>query len=274
MKIMRHASRHDSRTDQFKRRAPLDVVERVRGKIVTVELPGTAASPATVVSFTLGQFAKTSLRTRDGATADIRWHTIEGALGRLYDSVRSGPATLTQKQVVALSGEVYGYLIAHHEDEPGTPQEWAAWKSFTRAALEGRIDGVAPIELGGRSDEEGAATLIFGDDLTAGVDARPRTHETVALEQRCGRLAFWVLGRHGLEIDGPTRLTLLREIAKAALQAGWRLKGMADGDYSPDPKAARFPPFQEKTGATISDAFERWKAEAKPSITVAFPMMF
>lgn len=82
--------------------------------------------------------------------------------------------------------------------------------------------------------------------ITDGVNELPRTDETEALERRCGRLAYWTLGRHGIEVDGRTHLALLREIARASLQAGWQLKRHASGDFRPDPDAERFPSFQEK----------------------------
>lgn len=60
--MKRHASRADSGSLQFKLRVPTDVVERVRGRVVTVEFPGTATDQACPISFRLGEFAKTSLR--------------------------------------------------------------------------------------------------------------------------------------------------------------------------------------------------------------------
>ncbi|KQP41633.1 hypothetical protein ASF34_07645 [Methylobacterium sp. Leaf106] len=268
--MKRHATRADSGHIQFKLRVPADVVQLVRGRIVTVELPGSAADPACFVSFRLGEFAKVSLRTRDAATADVRRLAIIATLSKLYSAVRTGPVPLSQRQVTALAGECYRHLIAEYGDDPGTPQEWESWKAFTRAALEGRIDGVPPIALTSRTDEQGAAYIIFGahdgSALTLGVNELPRTNETEALEQRCGRLAYWTLGRHGIEVDSRTHLALLQEIARAALQAGWQLKRHASGDFRPDPDALRFPPFQERvSGITLSNLFERWERETKPS---------
>ncbi|KQO49396.1 hypothetical protein ASF24_09650 [Methylobacterium sp. Leaf86] len=268
--MKRHATRADSGHIQFKLRVPADVSQRVRGRVVTVELPASVADPACAVSFRLGEFAKVSLRTRDAATADVRRLAVIASLARLYSAIRTGPVPLTPRQVTALAGECYRHLIVEHGDDPGTPQEWESWKAFTRAALEGRIDGVPPIALSGRTDEQGAAVVIFGahegDALTEGVNELPRTDETEALEQRCGRLAFWTLGRQGIEVDSRTHLALLREIARAALQAGWQLKRHASGDFREDPDAKRFPAFQEKAaGITLSAIFERWERETKPS---------
>ncbi|CAA2100544.1 Tyrosine recombinase XerC [Methylobacterium bullatum] len=247
-------------------RVPLDVAGRVKGRTVTVEFPASRTDPKAVVSFKLGQFAKVSLRTRDAGTADTRRLAIVAELSRVYAAARCGIVSLSQRQTLAMAGEVYRHLRQTHNENPGTPEEWAAWKAFTRAALEGRIDGVPPIEIVGRSEEYGVAFIIFGEDLTAGVNEWPPTDSTDALEQRCGRLALWVLHRHGIEIDSASHLALLREIAKAALQAGWQLKRQAAGDYTPDPLEGRFPAVASPSTATaISDVFDRWKAEAKPS---------
>lgn len=265
--MKRHASRPDSGSLQFKLRVPADVVERVRSRVVTVELPGTATDPVCLVSFRLGEFAKTSLRTRDAATADTRRLVIIATLSKLYAAVRNGPAPLNRRQIVALSGEVYRHLVAEHGDDAGTPQEWEAWKSLLRAAAEGRIPGAPAIPVHGRTDERIAADLLFGeDDLTETINALPADYDSTALRQRVGQLAFWVLGRHGIEIDSETHLRLLQEIARAALEAGWRLKRMASGDYRPDPAAERFPAFQDRTaGVTLTEIFDRWAKETKPA---------
>lgn len=160
--MKRHATRADSGHIQFKLRVPADVSQRVRGRIVTVELPASVADPACAVSFRLGEFAKVSLGTRDAATADLRRLAVIASLSKLYSAVRTGRVPLTQRQVTALAGECYRHLIAEHGDNLGTPREWESWKAFCRASLEVQIDGAPAIELSGRTDEQGAAFIIFG----------------------------------------------------------------------------------------------------------------
>lgn len=268
--LSRHATRDDATTLQFRRRVPLDVVERLRGRSVTVTLPATTRDAEAVVSFKLGTHAKVSLRTGDKGAADVRALHLAAHLSKIYEAARNGPVTLSQRQLVALAGEVYGHLISEHGDNPGTEAEWATFKAITRAAVEGRISGAPAIPLRGRSDDAVMRDLIFGEGeaLTEAVNALPQTKETHALEQRVGRLAVWVLGRNGIEVDPATHLSLLREIARAALQFGWQAKRMAAGDYRPDPDANRFPEFSKQAkaaGLPLSGLFERWKAEAKPA---------
>jgi hypothetical protein len=61
----------------------------------------------------------------------------------------------------------------------------------------------------------------------------------------------------------------LVEVYKAAQDAGWRLKRNAEGDYSPDPKQERFPPFEKQPQLTLSELFERWKSEVRPATSTA-----
>ena len=46
-------------------------------------------------------------------------------------------------------------------------------------------------------------------------------------------LASWVLARHGLEVTPDSRLLLLRQVAEAALDAGWAMERAAQGDHAP-----------------------------------------
>jgi integrase len=116
-------------------------------------------------------------------------------------------------------------------------------------------------------DETEAAKNRFGTDLTTGINSLPRTETVEGLESRFGEITNWVLAHHDLEIDDQTRKALLIEVYKAAQDAGWRLKRNAEGDYSPDPKQERFPPFEKQPHLTLSELFERWKSEVKPAIS-------
>jgi len=223
----------------------------MRGRQITLVLPGAGSEPEHVVTVTAGRFVKLSLKTRDAATGMLRRKAVEADLARVYDAARRGPAALSQRQILALSGEVYRQLVSRNEENPGTPEEWERFKGLTRASLEHKIPGAPAISHQGRADDEIVAELLFGSDMTADIDAAEPTWGARALEQRCGRLAFWVLNRHGLEIDSESRLRLLQEVARAALQAAWTLKSMSQGNYAPDPQANRFPEWRE---TVVTDA--------------------
>lgn len=267
--MRRHSSRSDSTFHQIQARVPLDVVERLRGTVLTVECPALRADPECAISVKLGRTVKASLRTRDEAVATARRVLILERLERLYEATRAGSHGLTHRQMVALAGEVYSLLRSRFDEDPGSPDAWAAWKAFVRAARQGRIATAPAIDSREQADERSEAARLFGPDLTAGIDALPPSGDRAALEDRCGRLTWWVLSRHGLVVDRETRIRLLEHVAEACLDAGWAIKRAAQGDYSPDPRAARFPPFQATPaapgGIILTDLFDRWAAETKPA---------
>ncbi|WP_455960380.1 tyrosine-type recombinase/integrase [Methylorubrum aminovorans] len=245
------------------------MVERLRGTVLTVECPALRSDPESAISFKLGRTVKASLRTRDEAVATARRVLILERLERLYEATRANSHKLTHRQMVALAGEVYNLLRSRFDEDPGTPEAWGAWKAFVRAARQGRIATAPTIDLAEQADERAEAAQLFGPDLTQGIDALPPSGDRAALDDRCGRLTWWVLSRHGLVVDRETRLRLLEHVADACLDAGWAIKRAAQGDYTPDPKAARFPPFQATPsapgGITLSALYDRWAAETKPA---------
>ncbi|MCJ2057734.1 hypothetical protein MKL09_14360 [Methylobacterium sp. J-048] len=269
LKMSCHASRPDSSAHQFKVRAPRAVLDRVRGREIVLELPAVGSEPAAPFRTTLGEFAKGSLHTRNADVADTRRLAVLAHLSRICSAAKAGPVTLSQRQIQGLAGQVHKLLEAEHSDNPGTEAEWITFKALTRAAIEGRIPGAPPIPERGRSDDSVLAELLFGetDDLTGTINSLPMEWGTIALEQRAGRLALWVLGRNGIEVAPETHIALLREIARAALQFAHQAKRMARGDYRPDPDRDRFPEFERSkpAGVTLSGVFDRWKAEVKPT---------
>lgn len=264
LRMAKHARRDDSSQHQFRIRTPLDIIDKVRGKLVVVELPAVRSEPEHLVSATIGDDVKFSLRTRDGDVATARRLHVLAHLAKRWDAARAGPSPLSQKQIVALAGDVYRRIVTRFEENPGSPDDWAAFKSFNRAIKEGRIASAPPIDPE-RPPEAHQAVDRFGSDLTAGINSLPASDDPPGMEARFGWLATWVLTVHGLEIDADTRLALLKQVAEAAQDAGWQLKRNASGDYSPDPRAKRFPEFAQPKSVTVSDVFDRWKAEAKPS---------
>ncbi|KIU37353.1 hypothetical protein SR39_01180 [Methylobacterium radiotolerans] len=270
-RVRRVAGRKDSSVAQFMDRVPRDVLDRTKGRRITLTLPAAGSDAESQATFTLGTFAKFSLQTRDTGTAEIRRSVVRADLAKLYDAVRRGPVRLTKRQIDALAGEVYRHLVREWGDDPGTPERWEAWKAFTRACLEGRvwdeqIHGVQPIHSG-MTEEQAAARAIFGDDLTVGINGLPRTYEMEALEQRCGRLAHFILDQHHVVPDPAQRLPLLQEIARAALQAGWQLKRHSRGDWRPDPDATRFPTYPEPppSAVTFDTVYKHWCDTENPA---------
>jgi integrase len=267
LKMTRPTRRADSSRYQYEKRIPADALKRAQGRFYIVEFPPFRGDKLAIVTGHLGPKVKFSLKTRDPEVAKVRTGIAEAHLRRLIDAIEHGAVPLSHKQIVALSGEVYNLHVERFEDNPGSPEEWGAFKAFNRAVLEGRISQAPPIEPGQITDRQDAAAR-FGNDLTIGIDALPRSEPSPeVLEQRFGRLAAWVLTRHGLEVDADTRVRLLKEVGRAAIEAGWRLKRAATGDYSDDPAERRFPPFSSTRKAAgqagMREIVDRWWTEAK-----------
>lgn len=268
LRMPRPTTRENSSFLQFRCRVPADIAQVARGKLVLVELPAASSEPPVTVSATAGTFIKFSLRTRDPNVAKVRSAAANTQVNQQFAAWRSGPASLSQRQLVGLSGEVYRLVVEKFEENPGTPENWAAFKAFNRAAKEGRLLNV-PLFDASRLPAPDDAYVAFGEDLTSGVNTLPRTVEPIgALERRFGWLTNWVLQKHVLAVDPETRARLLAQVEQAATDAGRALKRNASGDYSPDPKASRFPPVAVGSiGMAISldDLFERWSKEAMPA---------
>ncbi|CAJ0892670.1 hypothetical protein AMST5_04239 [freshwater sediment metagenome] len=245
-------------------RVPKAVASVLRGRTVLIPLPPANDVGPLLVKTTIGTFVKFSLRTRNLDTAKAREAAVRGELQKIFSAAGSGPAKLSQRQIVALSGEIYRLFVEAFGEDPGKPEKWAAWKAFNRAAGEGRITS-APSTAPEPFDEVEAARERFGDDLTSGVNALPLGTTTAGLESRFGAAANWILAHHNLEVDTQTREALLKEIFRAAQDAGYQLKRNAAGDYRPDPQAERFPPFESRADVTLTELFERWSAEARPA---------
>jgi len=245
-------------------RVPLKLLPRVKGRTLPISLPPSGEEEPVLVSAKIGDLVKFSLRTRDLNVAKAREAVARSELHKLFNAVGRGPTTITYRQMVGLAGIVYRLFAETFGENPGKPEKWAAWKAFNRAAGEGRITS-APSVQAKPFDEVEAAENRFGADLTTGINSLPRTETVEGLESRFGEITNWVLAHHDLEVGEETRKSLLIEVYRAAQDAGWRLKRNAEGDYSPDPKQERFPPFEKQPQLTLSELFERWKSEVKPA---------
>jgi hypothetical protein len=195
LRMTRPTKRTDSSYHQFEKRVPGKVLQRARGQFFMIEFTPLRGDKPAIVTGHLGPKLKFSLKTRDPDVAKVRIGIAEAHFRRLFDGIAQGPSPLTYKQIVALSGEVYRLYVERLEDNPGSPEEWGAFKAFNRAVLEGRISQAPPIPIKpGQITDRQQATALFGDDLTMGIDALPRSEPSPeVLEQRFGLLASWVL---------------------------------------------------------------------------------
>lgn len=214
----------DSKTGAYhlRQRTPRDVLARVKGQ--TVSLP----VGDTFVTVKVGDIVQASLRTKEASEARARHAVADGALKRFWDAERKGPIRLSQRQVVALAGTVYGDWKRIMGDDPGLPE---AFVQVQRLSLQARE----------------------GDKL----------------DSWHGPSVDGLLRKEGLVIDADSRARLIEAVADAFEQGTRVLHRSAQGDFRPDPDAARFPAWEKPTKAadsasqeavTVAALFERWAA--------------
>lgn len=115
---------------------------------------------------------KISLGTKNPADAKLAHARIAEEVEARWKALRSQPEPLTQKQVVALSGEVYREWIALFTDNPGGSDVWSALLGVQQnARATAKLDewiGPAVDDLllkrGLRTDEASRTKLIAGVD--------------------------------------------------------------------------------------------------------------
>ncbi|WP_460273932.1 DUF6538 domain-containing protein [Celeribacter sp. ULVN23_4] len=198
-----------------------------------------------------GERVRKSLETGDAAEAKKRFAEEYSALLNTFARLRSEEAgntvRLTNKQVTALAGVHYQDLMKRFEDDPPEVAE-------TRETLKA---------LGSIRHLRGSRGKWFRrvmDDL---------------------------LSEEGLAVDEDSYIRLGEAFYDAALQAIEAFERFAEGDYSPDPKANRFPawsapdasqvvtpsvPVEVSSGVTIDSLFDRWeknhRADGKTEETI------
>lgn len=223
-------------------RIPRDVLSKARGHTLT--LPQEAGGSAISLG-ARSEHVKASLRTREPAIAKQRHSAALAYLERYWQALRSGPRHLTQKEIVALAGEVYRWLAEGAEDEPGPASLWERVLRLSREIQDGK-HGVPDLLIKPTPDlvRQGALNLAYGP------------------------IADGLLTSKALVVDEESRSRLTQELQRGIDQAAGKLKRNAEGDFRPDPMADRFPDWPKEKRATraqvtITQVFEGWEREAR-----------
>ena len=155
---------------------------------------------------------------------------------------------LTPQQARALAGEWYEWFIARHP--VGDKNKWEALREQVHDALREAV-GEAEWE---RSDPD----VLWREDAELRKALRPVLADVGETAQ------FLAMKRLALNNEARDRfLDWLYEDLAETLR---RLLRIADGDYSPDKYAERFPKFEgPDSGETPQQLFEAWVLERKPA---------
>jgi len=237
-RMSRPTSREGSRQAQFKARVPADLLPRIAGRKLVVPVGETSATVRLTDKTKIIQF---SLRTADANEVKVRHAVASARVESFWASLRDGAVRLSQRQVVAIAGEVYREIVQTFEDDPGDPTRWEWTAGFYDHVL-----------------------LDFLD--TEAVDSSEGTGLPL-IDRK--------LAQHGLVVDRDSIERLFMEVRRALMEAAQRLHAVAEGDFRPDANAARFPEFETSKGvesptaATITALLEGWWTEAKATGTAA-----
>lgn len=167
-----------------------------------------------------------SLHTKDKEQAKVRNAVEVQRQAMIWERHRKQPEPLPHAQIVALSGILYRDVMTALELEPG---EASVWQEVLNL-----LDRVA--------SAPGGLAKWYGFEA-----------DRLLLEK-------------GLVTDDASRARLLTELDRALRQAANQQLKRAEGDYSPDPKANRFPalsaaPKSAAEGVTIRALFKLWERD-------------
>jgi integrase len=217
-------------------RVPADLLPKVKGDLISLPVGGRATQTR------VGDVVKLSLRTREPREAKTLFAAAHVALNDYWTAIRKGPSSLSQKQAVALAGELYRAFVKDFEENPGSYEKWANVLLMNEEA---------------RSGDYGRGALMIAH----------KAKVQRSMEDRFGPLTDALLRGKGLVLCEDSRERVLSEVSKALDQAASQIKKFADGDYAPDPRANRFPAFQKPSekrphSFTMTAMFAAWEKEA------------
>jgi site-specific recombinase XerD len=267
--------RADSTVYQFVYRTPAKVLAKLKGKPILISFSYIAEENPYTIRPVVGEKIKFSLKTSDKHVALARELEALRQIEDYFNAANSNEVELSHRDLVRMSRAIYEAYLEIHQEEPGLPRQLAEHKALSRAISEGRIKSLHPLRMGEINGT--TAKELFGEDLTVGVNAFPQGEpDRAALETRFGELADYLLARYHIAVDDATRGRLLLQCAAASIDAGWRLKENAAGDYGPDKRIERFgepfvAPKQPQALGTLPAAsktslmaiLEAWWTEAK-----------
>lgn len=192
---------------------------------------------------------KRSLGTRDPVEAKIAHARMLADIEARWRQLSAGVISLSQKQAVAMSGEIYRAMVSENEDDPGSPERRQAFLIADHFHL--RPEKVKVIQLT-KND------ALFEHVLES---YKVRRNDKTIQDY---------LNRHGYRIDEPSMALLRNAVASAVMQAKEHLLKLSEGDYRPDPDAERFPKLDlapKKAGAkdlgkyALLEVFEGYATE-------------
>ena len=170
--------------------------------------------PADLVAVVGRRLEKRSMRTKNEREAIGKFRKMAAEHQARWDQMRKGRQSLSHKQCVALSKEIYdNFLVQRETGEP--IRGFIGLPLFLGACEEARN-----IEIGSKAERLQKLEGLHGE----------RVRE--------------MLSRYGYSVDDITYRTLLETANSAAIQGMQVFSRHVEGDYSEDPQIGRFPKFE------------------------------
>ena len=251
-RLVRPLKRPGSSIPQFVQRIPADVRSRAVG--VTLAIPVGSATVQRTISATT-ESVRLSLQTREPAEAKIRQATIASYLETVWRALRQPEAvSLTNREATALAGELYRAWAGGEGCEKTIAIELTPQGNWVPATVTPEEEGVYF-----KSAAKHLATI------------RERA-DSQGLEPALGAIVDSLLLAKGIAgVDDNSRLILLQAFHLALRDALELRERNAGGDYSPDPKAERFPEWARPNAAaspqspkaSLKGMLEEWWREAQ-----------
>ncbi|MBN8967721.1 MAG: phage integrase N-terminal SAM-like domain-containing protein [Rhizobiales bacterium] len=271
--------RMGSKNQLFVQRIPADLKERLVGRTISIPV-GDSFRHVTITK--AAQSIRFSLGTDDPTEVKVRQASVTSHLERIWQALRQdAPITLTREQAVALSGRLYRAwadsesrfrTLAVEQGEDGKMHPVAHDPEHDEAHLKAalqrwlRADTIGQHEMDKPIEQRKPVDL---DDPPSADEVPERSR----LEVHLGPLVDRLLRAEGIgKVDAASRGLLLVEFWRALRDALELLLRRSQGDYSPDPKAERFPawrsPLKEHDasatkGIMLAGIFDGWWKEAK-----------
>jgi integrase len=166
---------------------------------------------------------KVTLATRDPAEAKVAHARVSAEVEARWAQLAKGTISLSVKQAVAMTGEIYSDFIAAQSRSPdrmGLVASMIAQAEFSRSKL--------LVSFAGRFPEKAKEKY---EKLKSEIANPPQIEE--------------YLTKHGYLLDERSKQLLHREVLRTLAQARtYLMRRELKGDFRPDPDADRFPPLE------------------------------
>jgi integrase len=259
--------RSGSRNRYYVKRIPSDVKSKLVG--VALAIPVGDTTQAVTIS-SRAQAIRISLRTGEPGEVKSRQAEVDAYLENIWRALREDrPTVLSQRQATALAQDLYRawadgedreQVISIEEDRGvQSPAEHIYDRRGNQ--LDGAGRATSPIRRNGMRCWHASKKLEELDD----------DKKTIKLEELVGPIIDSLLLAKGIhKVDQSSREILLLAFMLALRDAFEHRRRNAIGDYTPDPKAQRFPAWidpKEKSsgrlGVSLKGLVESWWQEAQ-----------